>query len=190
VAARNANRNDRDGLLLVLRGLVRFLPPCQPKLRLFARFAKMEGIHSSQVGYAGGVTKNPSYQDICTGRSNHNEVTRLVYDPSVLPLEGILKIFWETHDPTTPNQQGNDRGTQYRSGIYYFDEGQKQIAERTAVAYQKALEDSGVTRKICTEILPAPHFWMAEEYHQQYDFKPGSRQYCGLRPLGVGFPKM
>lgn len=151
-------------------------------------YMKMEGIYSTQVGYAGGFTKNPSYQDICTGRTNHNEVARIIYDPKVVSLRDLLKIFWERHDPTTKFQQGNDMGTQYRSGIYYYTDAQKAVAEQTMEEYTKALEAGGVTKPISTEILPAPKFWMAEEYHQQYDAKPGSRQYCGLSPTGVTLP--
>lgn len=151
-------------------------------------YMDMKGVYSTQVGYAGGVTKNPSYEDICTGRTNHNEVARIVYDPKEVDFRTLLKKFWETHDPTTPFQQGNDQGTQYRSGIYFYDEAQKAEAEQTMAEYAKALKAGGITRPISTEILPAPKFWMAEDYHQQYDAKPGSRRYCGLQPTGVKLP--
>lgn len=153
-------------------------------------FMKMDGIFSTQVGYAGGGIPNPSYQDICTGQSGHAEVVRVVYDPSVVSYADLLKIFWEKHNPTTPNQQGNDVGTQYRSGIYYYSEEQRKIAEQTKEAYQRAVDASGrAMRPIATEIEPAPQFYYAEDYHQQYDAKPGSRYYCGLSPLGVAFPE-
>jgi len=146
-------------------------------------YMKMEGVYSTQVGYAGGGIPNPSYRDVCTGASNHNEVVRVVYDPKVVSYAELLKVFWERHDPTTLNQQGNDRGTQYRSGIYYYNEAQRSVAEETKARFQKSLE--GVRRSpISTEIVPAPEFFYAEDYHQQYDAKPGTRQYCGLSPTG------
>eukprot|EP00457_Paulinella_chromatophora_P008140 gb/GEZN01008168.1/.p1 GENE.gb/GEZN01008168.1/~~gb/GEZN01008168.1/.p1 ORF type:complete len:459 (+),score=55.76 gb/GEZN01008168.1/:113-1378(+) len=150
-------------------------------------FPKLQGVYSTQTGYQNGVTLNPTYQDVCTGKTNHNEVTRIIYDPKVTPLKEILKVFWEHHDPTSPNQQGNDRGTQYRSGIYYTTENQKKEAEESKKVYQKLLDDAGY-EAITTEIVPAGPFYYAEEYHQQYDAKPGSRQYCGLAPLGVKIP--
>lgn len=152
-------------------------------------FMNMHGIYSTQVGYAGGVTKNPSYEDICQGQTNHNEVVRIIFDPYILSFKELLKLFWEKHDPTTPFQQGYDIGTQYRSGIYYYSESQKKAAEDSKAAYQATIEGNGVARPIHTEVLPAPEFWMAEEYHQQYDAKPGSRSYCGLSPLGIAFPQ-
>jgi len=148
-------------------------------------FMRMEGVYSTQVGYAGGSIPNPSYNDICTGVTGHSEVVRVVYDPSVVSYVELLKVFWERHDPTTKNQQGNDRGTQYRSGIYYYSDAQRAIAERTMQAFGKQLEARGVRRAISTEILPAPEFYYAEDLHQQYDAKPGSRQYCGLQPTGA-----
>ncbi|KAJ1450123.1 putative peptide methionine sulfoxide reductase msrA [Pelagophyceae sp. CCMP2097] len=147
------------------------------------------GVHSTQVGYAGGVTLNPTYRDVCGGDTNHNEVVRVVFDPNVLPFSELLRAFWQAHDPLTPNQQGNDRGTQYRSGIYYYSEAQKADAEASKFAYECALRLSySKGAKISTEIVPAPHFYMAEDAHQQYDAKPGSREYCGLSPLGVKCP--
>eukprot|EP00931_Biecheleriopsis_adriatica_P038015 TRINITY_DN21804_c0_g1_i1.p1 TRINITY_DN21804_c0_g1~~TRINITY_DN21804_c0_g1_i1.p1 ORF type:complete len:292 (+),score=59.05 TRINITY_DN21804_c0_g1_i1:50-877(+) len=150
-------------------------------------YMKLPGVYSSQVGYAGGEIENPSYRDVCTGASGHNEVVRVVYDPAEVSYAELLKIFWERHNPTTPNQQGNDVGTQYRSGIYYYNEEQKALAEDTKARYEKAIGDSGAGsgRPISTEIVPAPTFYYAEDYHQQYDAKPGSRRYCGLSPLGV-----
>jgi len=147
-------------------------------------YMKMDGVYSTQVGYAGGGIPNPSYRDVCSGMTGHNEVVRVVYDPKVVSYEALLKVFWERHDPTTLNQQGNDVGTQYRSGIYYYNEAQKEAAEKTKAAYAKALEN--VRRNpISTEIVPAPEFFYAEDYHQQYDARPGSRQYCGLSPTGA-----
>mmetsp|Transcript_174486 Transcript_174486/g.553893 ORF Transcript_174486/g.553893 Transcript_174486/m.553893 type:complete len:347 (+) Transcript_174486:72-1112(+) len=149
-----------------------------------------EGIYSSQVGYAGGDINNPSYQDVCTGMSGHNEVVRIVYDPKVITYGDLLKVFWEKHDPTTKNQQGGDRGTQYRSGIYYYSEAQRQLAETTRDKYQDELEATKAAsgRQISTEIVPAPTFFYGEGYHQQYDAKPGSRRYCGLSPTGAKLP--
>eukprot|EP00929_Paragymnodinium_shiwhaense_P045143 TRINITY_DN230_c0_g1_i1.p1 TRINITY_DN230_c0_g1~~TRINITY_DN230_c0_g1_i1.p1 ORF type:complete len:257 (+),score=77.16 TRINITY_DN230_c0_g1_i1:321-1091(+) len=149
-------------------------------------YMRMEGIYSTQVGYAGGKIKNPSYRDVCSGMTNHNEVVRLVYDPKVVSLRSILEIFWSRHDPTTLNRQGNDAGTQYRSGIYYYTEEQKAIAEKSKGIYQEQLSAKG-WNEIATEIVPAEQFWMAEDYHQQYDARPGSRQYCGLQPTGIAF---
>eukprot|EP00657_Telonema_sp_P-1_P001366 TRINITY_DN13297_c0_g1_i1.p1 TRINITY_DN13297_c0_g1~~TRINITY_DN13297_c0_g1_i1.p1 ORF type:complete len:159 (-),score=34.39 TRINITY_DN13297_c0_g1_i1:72-548(-) len=136
-------------------------------------FVDVAGVYSTQVGYAGGVTRNPTYNQVCTGRTNHNEVVRVVYeDPGV--LDTILKLFWERHNPTTLFQQGNDRGSQYRSGIYYTTEEQRAAAEHTKDLYQSAIDakfGEGVKR-ISTEILDAPEFYIAEEHHQQYDAKP------------------
>ena len=152
-------------------------------------FDGVSGIYSTQVGYAGGVTQNPSYRQVSSGRTNHNEVVRVVYDPS--KLEGlthsgfgeILRIFWENHDPTTPMQQGNDQGTQYRSGLYYTSEWQRRMALKTKEAYAAALKEAGHEAEIATEILPAPEFFMGEDAHQQYDVKPGTSGYCGLAPI-------
>jgi len=147
-------------------------------------YMRMEGVYSTQVGYAGGKINNPSYRDVCTGMTEHNEVVRIVYDPKVVSYAELLKPFWERHDPTTPNQQGNDVGTQYRSGIYYYSEAQKAIAEKSKEVFSKSLKEYGRTPAV-TEIIPAPEFFYAEDYHQQYDAKPGTRQYCGLRPTGA-----
>jgi len=156
----------------------------------------VDGIYSTQVGYAGGVTQNPSYKQVCSGKTNHNEVVRVVYDPSKVKgiahdgFDEILRIFWETHNPTTPMRQGNDQGTQYRSGIYYTTEKQKEKALKSKEAYQAALKEAGIDKEISTEILPAPEFFMAENDHQQYDAKPGTAEYCGLAPLDVSLPSM
>lgn len=148
-------------------------------------YMKLPGIYSTQVGYAGGEIENPSYRDVSSGRTQHNEVVRIVYDPKVVSYAELLQKFWERHDPTTPNQQGGDVGTQYRSGIYYYSEAQKKLAEETKARYAKAIQGKTWGREISTEIVPAPKFYYAEDYHQQYDAKPGSRRYCGLSPLGV-----
>mmetsp|Transcript_26278 Transcript_26278/g.22481 ORF Transcript_26278/g.22481 Transcript_26278/m.22481 type:complete len:164 (-) Transcript_26278:3-494(-) len=146
-------------------------------------FVKMKGVFSTQVGYAQGSTQNPTYEEVCSGQTNHAEVIRVVYDPKTVAYRDLLKVFWSSHDPTVPNAQGNDRGSQYRSGIYYFNEAQKEEAEKSKQEYQDALAKAGVTKTIVTEIEPAGEFFYAEDYHQQYDAKPGSRQYCGLRQL-------
>ncbi|GAB5357263.1 hypothetical protein AAMO2058_000359000 [Amorphochlora amoebiformis] len=152
-------------------------------------FWDTKGVISTHVGYQQGVTPNPTYKEVCSGNTNHNEVTRIVYDPKVCSLSTILKIFFESHNPTQHMGQGNDRGTQYRSGLYYYNKDQKPVIEAQLTAYQKALKEQG-HGEIATEVLPAEKFYYAEEYHQQYDAKPGSRQYCGLRPLQVSMPKV
>jgi len=152
-------------------------------------FWKMKGIVSTHVGYQQGDTPNATYREVCSGHTNHNEVTRVVYDPKVCPLEEILKIFFETHNPTQHMGQGNDQGTQYRSGLYYYKPEQKAIIDKCLKAYQGALDKRG-KGSITTEVEPAKEFYYAEESHQQYDAKPGSRQYCGLRPLGIKFPAL
>jgi peptide-methionine (S)-S-oxide reductase len=148
-------------------------------------YMRLEGVHCTCVGYSGGVTVNPSYRDVCSGKTNHNEVTRVVFNPQVISLQQLLQIFWEHHDPTKPMQQGNDRGTQYRSGLYFHNEAQKQLMLTSRDQYQSALNSAGQSGQICTEIITAPTFYVAEQAHQQYDAKPGSRKYCGLKPLGI-----
>eukprot|EP00471_Norrisiella_sphaerica_P001025 CAMPEP_0184480934 /NCGR_PEP_ID=MMETSP0113_2-20130426/2466_1 /TAXON_ID=91329 /ORGANISM="Norrisiella sphaerica, Strain BC52" /LENGTH=225 /DNA_ID=CAMNT_0026859751 /DNA_START=306 /DNA_END=983 /DNA_ORIENTATION=- len=150
---------------------------------------ELEGIISTHVGYQQGATQNPTYREVCSGQTNHNEVTRIVYDPKKVSLNKILKIFFENHNPTQVMGQGNDSGTQYRSGIYYYNADQKKTIFAAKDAYQTALKKKG-KGKIATEILPAETFYYAESYHQQYDAKPGSRQYCGLRPLGISMPPL
>ena len=146
-------------------------------------FWQQPGIHTTAVGYAAGHTPNPSYQEVCTGRTGHNEVVLVVFDPDRIPYRRLLQIFWENHDPTQGMRQGNDLGTQYRSGIYTFGEEQQVQAEASREAYQKVLTDAGRTA-ITTEILPAPEFYYAEPYHQQYLAKnPGG--YCGLKGTGL-----
>ena len=150
------------------------------------KFWQLPGVYSTAVGYAAGYTPNPTYREVCSGMTGHNEVVLVVFDPGKVPYETLLKTFWESHDPTQGMRQGNDAGTQYRSGIYYFDDSQKEAAERARAAYQAELRRSGYGA-ITTEILPAPEFYYAEDYHQQYLAKnPGG--YCGLGGTGVSCP--
>jgi len=143
-------------------------------------------VYSTAVGYAGGFTPNPTYREVCTGKTGHNEVVRVVFDPKAISYEALLKIFWENHDPTQGMRQGNDVGTQYRSGIYVYGDAQKRAAEASREAYEQRLTAAGLGR-ITTEILPAPEFYYAEDYHQQYLAKnPGG--YCGLGGTGVSCP--
>ncbi|HJL20176.1 MAG TPA: peptide-methionine (S)-S-oxide reductase MsrA [Sandaracinaceae bacterium LLY-WYZ-13_1] len=145
-----------------------------------------EGVHSTAVGYAAGHTPNPTYEEVCTGKTGHNEVVRVVYDPTVTDYETLLRIFWENHDPTQGMRQGNDVGTQYRSGIYVYDDAQRAAAEASRKAYQARLREAG-HGAITTEIVDAPPFYFAEPYHQQYLAKhPGG--YCGLGGTGVSCP--
>ena len=146
-------------------------------------FWKLDGVYLTMVGYAGGFTPNATYQEVCTGQTGHNEVVRVVYDPDVISYEDLLKVFWEGHDPTQGMRQGNDVGTQYRSGIYTYSDAQKAAAEETRVMFESQLGKAGYG-KVTTEILPAPEFYFAEDYHQQYLAKnPGG--YCGLGGTGV-----
>ena len=145
-----------------------------------------DGIWITAVGYAGGLTPNPTYQEVCTGRTGHNEVVLVVYDPKRLSYEKLLKTFWESHDPTQGFRQGNDVGTQYRSGIYYFNDAQRAAAEKSKAEYQSVLSKNGFGQ-ITTEILPAPDFYFAEDYHQQYLSKV-PHGYCGLGGTGVACP--
>jgi len=130
-------------------------------------FWQMEGVHTTAVGYSGGTTPNPTYREVCTGRTGHNEVVLVVHDPSVAPYEQLLKVFWEMHDPTQGMRQGNDVGTQYRSGIYVYSEAQREVAVASRDRYQAALTAKGFG-EITTEIVDAGPFYYAEEYHQQY----------------------
>jgi peptide-methionine (S)-S-oxide reductase len=150
------------------------------------KFWQLEGVYSTSVGYAAGYTPNPTYQEVCSGLTGHNEVVRVVFDPAVVSYEQILKTFWENHNPTQGMRQGNDVGTQYRSGIYVYSEAQRQLAEASRQAYQQALSAAG-HGSITTEILEAPEFYYAEAYHQQYLAKnPGG--YCGLGGTNVSCP--
>lgn len=149
-------------------------------------FWQLDGVWLTMVGYAGGHTPNPTYEEVCTAKTAHNEVVRVVYDPKVIGYDTLLKVFWENHDPTQGMRQGNDMGTQYRSGIYTFNEAQKAAAEASRPAMQARLTEAGFGA-ITTEILPAPEFYFAEDYHQQYLAKNPSG-YCGIGGTGVSCP--
>jgi peptide-methionine (S)-S-oxide reductase len=147
------------------------------------KFWQVPGVYSTAVGYAAGYTPHPTYEEVCTGYTGHNEVVLVAYDPSKVSYETLLKTFWESHDPTQGMRQGNDVGTQYRSGIYVFDAQQRAAAEESLKRYGQQLRDAGYGQ-ITTEILDAPQFYYAEDYHQQYLAKnPGG--YCGLGGCGV-----
>ena len=146
-------------------------------------FWSLPGVHTTAVGYAAGHTPNPTYQEVCTGMTGHNEVVLVVYRPQQIGLEALLTVFWESHDPTQGMRQGNDQGTQYRSGIYYHDDAQRAIAEQSMQRYRQKLEAAGFA-PITTEILPAGPFYYAEDYHQQY-LEKNPAGYCGLRGTGV-----
>lgn len=149
-------------------------------------FWTLDGVWLTMVGYAGGHTPNATYEEVCTARTGHNEVVRVVYDPKVISYEALLKVFWENHDPTQGMRQGNDMGTQYRSGIYIFSEAQQQAAKDSLPGMQARLTAAGFGA-ITTEILPAPEFYFAEDYHQQYLAKNPSG-YCGIGGTGVTCP--
>ncbi len=153
-------------------------------------FWQQDGVFSTAVGYSAGFTPNPTYREVCSGMTGHNEVVMVIFDPNVISYEQLLKVFWESHNPTQGMRQGNDVGTQYRSGIYTYSPEQRATAENSLAMYQEALSQSGYGT-ITTEILDAPEFYYAEDYHQQYLAKnPGG--YCGLGgtnvdcPIGVG----
>jgi peptide-methionine (S)-S-oxide reductase len=149
-------------------------------------FWQATGVHTTAVGYAGGLTPNPTYQEVCSGGTGHAEVVLVVFDPGQTDFPSMLKLFWEGHDPTQGMRQGNDVGTQYRSTIYWYDDSQRQAAEVSRGLFQARLNGAGYG-PITTEILSAPRFYYAEEYHQQYLAKnPGG--YCGLGGTGVGCP--
>ena len=150
------------------------------------KFWQQEGVYTTAVGYAAGSTPNPTYREVCSGMTGHNEVVLVVFDPQVISYQQILKVFWESHDPTQGMRQGNDTGTQYRSGIYCYSDTQKQLAEASRDAYQTALSEAGYS-KITTEIIPAPEFYYAEDYHQQYLAK-NPNGYCGLGGTKVACP--
>ena len=149
-------------------------------------FWQRPGVYSTAVGYAGGQTKNPTYEEVCSGFTNHTEVVLVVFDPKVVSYEELLKIFWEGHNPTQGMRQGNDRGTQYRSAIYAYGDEQLKAAQRSKEMYQQALNKKGVGN-ITTEIRAAPEFYYAEDYHQQYLGK-NPAGYCGLGGTGVSCP--
>lgn len=147
------------------------------------KFWQLDGVYTTAVGYAAGYTPNPTYQEVCTGMTGHNEVVLVVYNPEKITTEQLLKTFWESHDPTQGMRQGNDRGTQYRSGIYVFNDKQRKAAEVSRGFYQQQLAKAGYG-PITTEILDAPEFYYAEDYHQQYLAK-NPNGYCGLGGTGV-----
>jgi len=150
------------------------------------KFWQVPGVISTMVGYAAGHTPNPTYREVCSGKTGHNEVVQVVFDPSRVRYEDLLRVFWENHDPTQGMRQGNDVGTQYRSGIYYGGEAQQRAAEASRAEYQKRLQAAGFG-DITTEVLPAPTFYYAEDYHQQYlEKNPGG--YCGIGGTGVSCP--
>ena len=149
-------------------------------------FWQLEGVYSTAAGYAGGYTPNPTYEEVCSGRTGHTEVVLVVFDPKVISYGGILKQFWENHDPTQGMRQGNDHGTQYRSAIYTFDEGQIEIAEATAESYGARLAAAGYGA-VTTEIAPLTQFYYAEDYHQQYLAK-NPHGYCPVHATGVSCP--
>lgn len=147
------------------------------------KFWSLDGVYTTAVGYAAGITPNPSYQEVCSGMAGHNEVVLVVYDPAKISVEQLLKIFWESHDPTQGMGQGNDRGTQYRSGVYVSNDEQRNAAEVSRGLFQQELAKSGYGA-ITTEIIDAPEYYYAEDHHQQYLAKnPGG--YCGLGATGV-----
>lgn len=149
-------------------------------------FWQQEGVFTTAVGYAAGVTPNPTYQEVCSGMTGHNEVVHVVFDPGIVTYESLLKLFWESHNPTQGMRQGNDTGTQYRSGVYVYSQEQRKLAEASRDAYQQALQTAGYGT-ITTEILDAPEFYYAEDYHQQYLAKNPSG-YCGLGGTNVACP--
>lgn len=162
-------------------------------------FWKIPGVYTTAVGYCGGKIDHPSYRQVCSGVTGHNETVLIVWDPKKVSFSDILRQFWQSHDPTQGMGQGNDRGTQYRSGIYCYTKEQEEAAKASAVAYDLQLKkakkglgperDSSKYHPITTEIVyPAPTFFYAEDYHQQYLDKPGSRQYCSAQPQGVNLP--
>ncbi len=149
-------------------------------------FWALPGVYTTAVGYAGGFTPNPTYREVCSGMTGHNEVVLVVFDPKKISYDTLLKTFWENHDPTQGMRQGNDIGTQYRSGIYTFSDAQREAAERSRDMYQQQLSATGYGT-ITTEIIPAPEFYYAEDYHQQYLSK-NPDGYCGLGGTGVTCP--
>lgn len=150
-------------------------------------FWRLPGVFSTAVGYTGGFTPNPTYEEVCSGMTGHNEVVLVVFDPKRIRYDELLVTFWEAHDPTQGMRQGNDVGTQYRSGIYTSNDAQQQAAESSKLRYQQALKSAGQQAIITTEIYPAPAFYYAEEYHQQYLAK-NPNGYCGLGGVGVACP--
>ncbi len=150
------------------------------------KFWETPGVYSTMVGYAAGVTPNPTYREVCSGQTGHSEVVQIVFDPAKISYERLLQIFWENHDPTQGMRQGNDVGTQYRSGVYTHDDAQREAAAASGEAYQKSLTAAGYGA-ITTELLPAGPFYYAEDYHQQYLAK-NPDGYCGIGGTGVACP--
>lgn len=150
------------------------------------KFWQLDGVYTTAVGYAAGQTPNPTYREVCSGMTGHAEVVLVVFDPAVVRYTALLKVFWESHDPTQGMRQGNDVGTQYRSGIYYYGDAQRTAAEASRDSYQRMLSDAG-HGTITTEILPAPELYYAEDYHQQYLAK-NPAGYCGLGGTGISCP--
>ncbi len=168
-----------DGMLSIIFGMGCFWGAEQV-------FWQLPGVHVTAVGYAAGITNNPTYQEVCTGLTGHNEVVLVVFNPEIVSLESLLSTFWESHNPTQGMRQGNDTGTQYRSGIYTTSTEHIRIADASKMAYQQALDDAG-RNAITTEILDMPEFYFAEEYHQQYLAK-NPEGYCGLSGTGIVCP--
>jgi len=152
------------------------------------RFWSLDGVYTTAVGYTAGTSEDPDYQQVCSGQTGHNEAVLVVFDPTQISLLTLLKTFWESHDPTQGMRQGNDRGTQYRSGIYTYDDEQAKLSLKTKALYQKALSANGYP-PITTEIKPATRFYYAEEYHQQYLAK-NVNGYCGLGGTNVLMPEL
>ena len=150
------------------------------------KFWQAKGVVSTSVGYVAGHTPNPTYEEVCSGRTGHTEAVRAIFDPKVTSYATLLRVFWESHDPTQGMRQGNDAGTQYRSGLYYYDDEQKRLVLASRDAFQKELEAAGYG-KITTEIALAPEYYFAEDYHQQYLAK-NPNGYCGLGGTGVSCP--
>ena len=147
------------------------------------KFWKLDGVFSTSVGYAGGITPNPTYEEVCSGLTGHNEVVMVAYDPSKIAYDDLLRVFWENHDPTQGMRQGNDIGTQYRSAIYWSDDAERAAAEASLAAYQRQLKNAGYGA-ITTEIARTPEYYFAEDYHQQYLAK-NPNGYCGVGGTGV-----
>ena len=147
------------------------------------KFWQQPGVFSTAAGFAGGTTQHPSYDEVCTGLTGHNEVVKVIFDPTLITFQQLLVVFWESHNPTQGMRQGNDMGTQYRSGIYTFNDEQQNIAIKSKEHYQEQLLAAGLN-KITTEVLAAPDFYYAENYHQQYLAK-NPQGYCGLGGLGI-----
>ncbi|MEI6426994.1 MAG: peptide-methionine (S)-S-oxide reductase MsrA [Pseudanabaena sp. ELA607] len=151
------------------------------------KFWQQNGVFTTAVGYSAGFTPNPTYEEVCSGMTGHNEVVLVVFDPQVISYDALLKVFWESHNPTQGMRQGNDSGTQYRSGIYVYSPAQREVAEASREVYQKALKESGISNGITTEIRDASEFYYAEAYHQQYLAK-NPNGYCGLGGTKVCYP--